>query len=1027
MNYKIACPLCQHVFSIKDPKPGKFKPRCSACSESFVLVVEPGDPIKIKVGKLPSVPIQNVANETNNPADTEKLAKPGTPTKNKSEVSIDARAISGLDATLEQTNTPSSRSGDVAATEATMGHAGSIANSGTDRSNVSKGRDFSVNEATMESNVQVSVGTSQKNPGGIASSGSGSPQSGRDLSSASSSPEMVSRLGGYKILSELGAGGMGSVYLAKQISLDRSCALKTIKAQWAKNPRVIARFIREAYAAAQLTHHNVVQIYDLGQDSGINFFSMELVSGGSLDDQLKAKGKLPPKLAATLILQAARGLKFAHDHGMVHRDIKPGNLMMTTDGLVKVADMGLVKTTSAEDLPVEDKADVQSMMIASARSQVTGLGSSMGTPAYMSPEQSMDATNVDKRADIYSLGCTFYALLTGKPPFDGNTLLEVISKHRAEKIVRPERIISGLPTALGDIIEKMTEKKPDDRYQDMEEVVHDLEVYLELREDTSSVQIIHQPGSMDEVATQRPAQMDDRPLRAQPEIPVELASQIQSASKRFYSSPLLIARQFLPTAWYGVCGAMAILSILFSMWAGFSLLGEGAKSIASQASSAVQNMSGMVAEGETASTAPVAAAVVSKVSQYYSNMASWFKTAVCMFMAFFLAPISAVAIAGLYGKSPLALRWREAFATGGVLEWLYWSVGGIVGLLAVHYLGLWMPVIVACLLGIGAGAGYYFGIDQFLAKQRKPSLDQANVAIRQLRLRGLEEEQICSAIAQSSGKNWEEFFESLFGYERMRTMRTKLHATNRTDLKVHFPRRDRMIDRWDAKLSETKREKDEKVLRRAGKAEMLAEGVSEAEANKRADAVAASMVDAATETRQTMHDIAAGKLTAHAAQEKRERIKQMISEARSGKVSNQPTRGRSLDRLLGQLFGSMFRFVCAAVLFLGVGMWFQANQEELQDYWQQTRSTIDSLKNTDLTSTTIADAKSALTAAAEKVQADGNKNWKTIGFGFLSVKNVLFVAISALLMLSGTTMSGWKKSIILVPIVLALCLVPLLL
>ncbi|MEZ6108725.1 MAG: serine/threonine-protein kinase [Pirellulaceae bacterium] len=162
--------------------------------------------------------------------------------------------------------------------------------------------------------------------------------------SAGGNSEPLGRLGGYRLLKELGRGGMGSVYLAKQLSLGRRVAIKTIRGKWASNPRAIARFIREAYAAAQLVHHNVVQIYDLDQDNGTNFFSMELVTGGSLDDVIKKEGKLEPRRAATLLLQAARGLKFAHDHGMVHRDVKPANLMINSEGLVKVADLGLVKT-----------------------------------------------------------------------------------------------------------------------------------------------------------------------------------------------------------------------------------------------------------------------------------------------------------------------------------------------------------------------------------------------------------------------------------------------------------------------------------------------------------------------------------------------------------------------------------------------------------------------------------------------------------------------------------------------------------
>lgn len=1033
MNYKIACPLCQHSFSLKDPKPGQYKPKCSACLQAFGLIVESGDPVQIKVGKLAKT-VAKPMDQTQDvePAPTRLTASDALQATLPSEVSPQVSGITsvssavGLDATMERSDDQ-----DFSVNEATMdSNVGLASTSSVGKDSVGKDS-ASKDSASKDSASNDSASKDSASKGASMKASEGARSSAPAGTNASSPALMLNRLGGYKILSELGAGGMGSVYLAKQISLDRSCALKTIQAHWAKNPRVIARFIREAYAAAQLTHHNVVQIYDLGQDSGTNYFSMELVSGGSLDDQLKSKGKLPPKLAATLILQASRGLKFAHDHGMVHRDIKPANLMMTADGLVKVADMGLIKTPSPDDLPPEDDSDVQSMMLASARSQVTAVGSSMGTPAYMSPEQSLDAASVDKRADIYSLGCTFYALLTGKPPFDGNTLMEVISKHRAEKIVRPERIISGLPTTLGDIIEKMTEKKPEDRYQDLEEVIHDLEVYLELREDTSKAQIIHQPSSPDEIlAGQKHVEMNDKPAKAEPVIPPELAGQLKIASKRFSSSPVLIARRFLPMAWNVACGLGAAMTLIFALWAGLSLLGEGAKSLASQANNVVQGLGAtpqaeLSAAQATQAVAANAAPTVSKATEYYSSMASWLKTTIGIVLAMFLAPVSAVTFSGLEGTSPLARRWRESLITGGVLEWLYWLFGGLIGLLAVHYLGLWMPLIFASVLGVGAGAGYYFGIEKMLSKQRKPSLDQAQGILRQLRFRGMDEDQICNATVQQASPNWEEFFESLFGYDRMRTMRAKLQGIQSSDGKTHPSRRDKMIDRWDAKLSEAKREKDEKVLRLAGKAEMIAEGVSEAEAGKRATELAASMVEAAHETRQAMHDIATGKLTVHAAEAKRQRIKQMLAEARSGKVSKREVRNRSLDRLLGQLLGSKFRFVCAAVLFLGVGMWLQTNQQATQGYWQQARSTIDSLKNTKLDSSAIESAKNAIATASQQTQAGGTKAWKSIWFGSISQKNVVWVTLAAMVMLFGTMLSGWKKSLLLIPIVLALCAIPL--
>src|SRR5262249_12383371 len=142
-------------------------------------------------------------------------------------------------------------------------------------------------------------------------------------------------------------------YLARQVSLDRNVALKVMNPQWARNPTFMARFTREAYAAAQLVHHNVVQVYDIGEDRGISYFSMEYVEGQSLQDLLKKEGKLDPGVPSGSVLRAARGLKFAHDRGMIHRDIKPDNLLLNPEGVVKVADLGLARPPGPVETPPE--------------------------------------------------------------------------------------------------------------------------------------------------------------------------------------------------------------------------------------------------------------------------------------------------------------------------------------------------------------------------------------------------------------------------------------------------------------------------------------------------------------------------------------------------------------------------------------------------------------------------------------------------------------------------------------------------
>jgi hypothetical protein len=282
------------------------------------------------------------------------------------------------------------------------------------------------------------------------------------------------RLGGYEVLKVLGKGGMGSVLLGRQISLDRKVALKVMHPKVAKNPGFVARFTREAYAAAQLTHHNVVQVYDIGEDHGQHFFSMEFVNGQSLGERLKEEGRLAPEAAVGFILQAARGLRYGHKQGMVHRDIKPDNLMVNDEGVVKVADLGLVKLGNG-DLPSQAGALEDDD---GGNSQLTRVGAVMGTPAYMAPEQGKDSGAVDQRADVYSLGCTLYVLLTGKPPFEGKTALEIISKHQTQALVPPEVVVKRVPKTLSTILLKMMAKRPEDRYATMDEVIAALEGFL---------------------------------------------------------------------------------------------------------------------------------------------------------------------------------------------------------------------------------------------------------------------------------------------------------------------------------------------------------------------------------------------------------------------------------------------------------------------------------------------------------------------------------------------------------------------
>jgi serine/threonine protein kinase len=279
------------------------------------------------------------------------------------------------------------------------------------------------------------------------------------------------KLGGYQLIERIGAGAMGTVWLARQLSLDRDVAVKVLRPGFAGDPLFVYRFTQEAFAAAQLIHHNIVQVYDCGSEKQIHFFSMEYVDAQSLQSLVK-RGPLDPEVAAGYVLQAARGLKFAHERNMVHRDIKPDNLLLNHNGVVKVGDLGLVKLKRPSGTAQ-----------GGGNRPVTYIGKNpqeyaMGTPAYMAPEQVENSAKVDARADIYSLGCTLYHLVTGRPPFIADSINKVMDMHVREKPVAPDERNPRVPTALSDIILKMMAKRLDERFQEMSEVIRALEGFL---------------------------------------------------------------------------------------------------------------------------------------------------------------------------------------------------------------------------------------------------------------------------------------------------------------------------------------------------------------------------------------------------------------------------------------------------------------------------------------------------------------------------------------------------------------------
>ncbi|MCW8132235.1 MAG: serine/threonine protein kinase, partial [Planctomycetota bacterium] len=268
-------------------------------------------------------------------------------------------------------------------------------------------------------------------------------------------------LAGFEIIEAVGKGAMGAVYKARQISMDRIVALKILPQDLAKDPTFKERFIREARASGKLDHLNIVHGIDVGEERGITYFAMEFVDGTTIKRRLKKEGALPWEEAVRVVLQIADALAYAWKHGIIHRDIKPDNIMMGKDGVAKLCDLGLAKELhSAEE------------------SGLTQSGQAVGTPHYISPEQAKGRKDIDTRADIYSLGATMYHMLAGRVPFEESNSTAVMVMHVTDEAPSPRDIKVDVPADLELIVAKAMAKEPKDRYSDPAHLAEDLTLVL---------------------------------------------------------------------------------------------------------------------------------------------------------------------------------------------------------------------------------------------------------------------------------------------------------------------------------------------------------------------------------------------------------------------------------------------------------------------------------------------------------------------------------------------------------------------
>lgn len=751
-------------------------------------------------------------------------------------------------------------------------------------------------------------------------------------------------LGGHQVLRELGRGGMGKVFLARQKSLDRLVAMKVMNADRARDPGFVARFTREAYAAAQLVHHHIVQIYDIGADQGWHFFTMEYVKGESLTDLVRREGKLDPDVAAGYILQAARGLKFGHDLGMVHRDVKPDNLLLNDQGIVKVADLGLVKLPHVEEPAASGMQEPESELHEQL-SMATRAGVGVGTPTYMAPEQGRDAAHVDARADIYSLGCTFYALLTGRPPFVGKTTAELLSKHATAAVTPAETYVKRIPKALSIVLGKMLAKKPEDRYANMDGVIAALEKHLG----------IQQEGAF----TSRE----------------EHAELLEQGVKQFNEASLARLRNLIMMGSAGGAAALLVLCLLMRwLWPAAGILGFAV-----------------------------------------------------------LTPLAYFVVRGWWERTYLFRKVREWLAGISPPEALYGAGAALLLLFMLylfHWLWLWTVIGV---LGAGLAVAFYVFVDRRLLVERDPIVRRVEKLLRKMRLQGLDELALERFVCKYSGRDWEAFFETLFGYEAKLKARTWLRGEAAQRRHRYAAWRDPLIGWMDAHQRARKEARERKLLQSIQAKALEAQGMQAAEADKQAAQVADVMVaQAALVAEDMMANAAAGptiiappgnplaavpEAGAPLAEVPQATLKfqKLLETAQNPTTTPELTLPRrrfrlSVGRLAAALVGARCRFLAGALLFMACILWMSQNE--------------------------FLDGERLLERLAELLDDESTYSFDRLGEplaiplappGVTEVFNNFYPGVAGLLLMISAFLGGWKASLVAWPAAILTILGPVLL
>ncbi|MFK7820303.1 MAG: serine/threonine protein kinase, partial [Planctomycetaceae bacterium] len=622
------------------------------------------------------------------------------------------------------------------------------------------------------------------------------------------------------------------------------------------------------------------------------------------------------EIAVSYILQAARGLQAAHAHGMVHRDVKPANLLISEDGVVKVADLGLVKVANTEDITLEGTAIGS---LDAARADITLANVAMGTAAFMAPEQSQDAATVDHRADIYALGCTLYSLITGQMPFEGTTALEVISKHRTQPIRRPDAVVKNVSAGLSDIVMRMVAKDPGDRYANMGQVVSSLEKFL----------------GVSEVGGFSPSE--------------EHAEKMTENVNAFNKSPAARVRSLVGYGFPIVCTGAGFAGLFFNPFAGTALLGIGVLTV----------------------------------------------------LAYFI-------ISGLRDRTDLFSAARELVARSSWTDRLTWLGGLLVAIGLAWATNMLLGSIVLVAISVGLAFAFHTVFDGRAKAERQTSVKAVEDMLRSMRLRGLQEEELRKFVARYSGDHWEEFYEALFGYRAKLNARQDIERGEVGRKRRRFRSwRDPLFNMVDSRLQECQDRDEEEHLQRVEQNQLEAQGVSSGDATEQAKQIAAQMVRQALETRTiAMEQKLAIIDPGIAAEQKRQRIKQMLADARNSKA--EPiSAAKRFSSLANTAFGSRVRFIVGCLLITGCLLWIRQNDLFSTDTLKT--ATEAAMQSGDVLQINLKDVAGSLDTSNETTRTA--LNLPMIGGLF----NDFQPGIAGLLLVVSAFLSGYRMSVFAIP------------